>query len=49
MKKTILITGSESFVAFFLIKKLKKKYNLIGIDYLKKTKNTKFQIDIKNL
>ena len=47
MKKTILITGSESFVASFLIKKLKKKYNLIGIDYLKKTKNTKFQIDIK--
>lgn len=47
MKKTILITGSESFVASFLIKKLKKKYNLIGIDYIKKTKNTKFQIDIK--
>ncbi len=47
MKKTILITGSESFVASFLIKRLKKKYNLIGIDYNKKTKNTKFQIDIK--
>lgn len=47
MKKTILITGSESFVASFLIKRLQKKYNLIGIDFKKKTKNTKFQIDIR--
>lgn len=46
MKKNILLTGSESFVASFLIKKLKKKYNVIGIDFLKKSKNTKFRIDI---
>jgi UDP-glucose 4-epimerase len=46
MKKNILLTGSESFVASFLIKKLKKKYNIIGIDFLKKSKNTKFRIDI---
>jgi UDP-glucose 4-epimerase len=50
MKKNILLTGSESFVASFLVKKLKKKYNLIGIDFIKKSKNTKFKIDItKNL
>ena len=36
MKNTILVTGSGSFVASFLIKKLKKKYNVIGIDYKKK-------------
>jgi UDP-glucose 4-epimerase len=50
MKKTILITGSESFVASVLIKNLKKKYNIIGIDFLKKKKNTKytnFNIDIR--
>ena len=50
MKKTILITGSESFVASFLIKSLKKKYNIIGIDFLKKVKKTKktnFNIDIR--
>jgi nucleoside-diphosphate-sugar epimerase len=46
MKNTILVTGSESFVASFLIKKLKKKYNVIGIDYKKKNINTKFAIDI---
>ena len=46
MKKNILITGSESFVASFLVKKLKKKYNIIGIDFIKKSKNTKFKIDI---
>lgn len=46
MKNTILLTGSESFVASFLIKKLKKKYNVIGIDYKKKNINTKFAIDI---
>jgi len=46
MKKNILLTGSESFVASFLIRKLKKKYNVIGIDFLKKSKNTKFRIDI---
>lgn len=33
MKKTILITGSESFAASVLIKNLKKKYNIIGIDF----------------
>jgi UDP-glucose 4-epimerase len=50
MKKNILLTGSESFVASFLVKKLKKKYNIIGIDFIKKSKNTKFKIDItKNL
>jgi UDP-glucose 4-epimerase len=46
MKKNILLTGSESFVASFLVKKLKKKYNIIGIDFIKKSKNTKFKIDI---
>ena len=46
MKKNILLTGSESFVASFLVKKLKKKYNIIGIDAVKKSKNTKFEIDI---
>jgi UDP-glucose 4-epimerase len=46
MKKNILLTGSESFVASFLVKKLKKKYNIIGIDTVKKSKNTKFKIDI---
>jgi nucleoside-diphosphate-sugar epimerase len=46
MKKNILLTGSESFVASFLIKKLKKKYNIIGIDFIKKSKNTRFRIDI---
>ena len=46
MKKNILLTGSESFVASFLVKKLKKIYNIIGIDFIKKTKNTKFKIDI---
>jgi nucleoside-diphosphate-sugar epimerase len=46
MKKTILLTGSESFVASFLVKKLKKKYNIIGIDFIKKSKNTKLRIDI---
>jgi UDP-glucuronate 4-epimerase len=46
MKKTILLTGSESFVASFLIKKLKKKFKVIGIDYLKKSKNTNYAIDI---
>ena len=46
MKKNILLTGSESFVASFLVKKLKKKYNIIGIDTVKKSKNTKFEIDI---
>jgi len=50
MKKNILLTGSESFVTSFLVKKLKKKYNIIGIDFIKKSKNTKFKIDItKNL
>ena len=50
MKKNILLTGSESFVASFLVKKLKKKYHIIGIDFIKKSKNTKFKIDItKNL
>lgn len=38
MKETILLTGSESFVASFLIKRLKKKYNVIGIDLKKKAK-----------
>ena len=47
MKKTILLTGSESFVAHFLIKKLKKKYNIIGIDTYKKTKNTNLIIDLR--
>ena len=42
MKETILVTGSESFVASFLIKKLKKKYNVIGVDLKKNSKNTKF-------
>jgi nucleoside-diphosphate-sugar epimerase len=46
MKRTVLVTGSESFVASFLIKKLKKKYNVIGIDCVKKNINTKFAIDI---
>ena len=46
MKKTILLTGSESFVADFLIKKLKKKYKVIGIDYKKKTEKTNYEIDI---
>jgi len=46
MKKNILLTGSESFVASFLVKKLKKKYNIIGIDFIKKSKNTKFKVDI---
>lgn len=47
MKKTILITGSESFVASFLIKKLKKKYKIIGVDFHKKTKNTNIILDIR--
>ena len=47
MKKTILLTGSESFVADFLIKKLKKKYKVIGIDYIKKTENTNYAFDRK--
>jgi UDP-glucose 4-epimerase len=46
MKKTILLTGSESFVASFLIKKLKEKYDIIGIDKKKKSNNTKYKIDI---
>ena len=46
MKKTILLTGSESFVASFLLKKLKKKFKVIGVDYLKKSKNTNYSIDI---
>ena len=48
MKETILVTGSESFVASFLIKKLKKKYNVIGVDLKKNSKNTKIKIDIAN-
>ncbi len=46
MKKNILLTGSEGFVGSFLITKLRKKYNVIGIDSIKKTRNTKFKIDI---
>ena len=46
-KKTILLTGSESFVAEFLIKKLEKNYNIIGIDNLKKQPYTKYKIDLK--
>lgn len=46
MKKNILLTGSEGFVGSFLITKLKKKYNVIGIDSIKKTRNTKFKLDI---
>ena len=46
MKKTVLLTGSESFVASFLLKKLKKKFEVIGVDYLKKSKNTNYSIDI---
>ena len=47
MKKTILITGSESLLPF-LIKKL-KKYNLIGIDYLKRQKIQNFKLILRNL
>jgi nucleoside-diphosphate-sugar epimerase len=46
LKKNILLTGSEGFVGSFLITKLRKKYNVIGIDSIKKTRNTKFKIDI---
>ena len=47
MRETILITGSESFVASFLINKLKRKYKIIGIDFNNKSKNTNFKIDIR--
>tara|TARA_A100000164_G_C21867677_1_gene753431 strand:+ start:486 stop:1376 length:891 start_codon:yes stop_codon:yes gene_type:complete len=47
-KKNILLTGSESFIASFLIKKLEKKYNVIGIDNIKTRKTTKLILDINS-
>ena len=42
----ILITGSSGFIANHLMKSLRNKYMIYGID-LKKSTNTKYALDVK--
>ena len=36
MKKTLIITDCAGFIGFYLISRLLKKYNIIGIDKISK-------------